>query len=89
VPGREADLPEGHTIPTGPVRHADSEAADQWYADFIEKLTAAGYAWLGFDMDGGAWSHSEHGDLHVIHGISNSANRCDTAIFSSVRQGCI
>ena len=42
--------------------------------------------WLGFDMDGGAWSHSEHGDLQVIHGIPNTAKRCDTAIFSSVRQ---
>lgn len=77
----------GHTIPAGPVRHEDSESADRWYADLTEKMMAAGYVWLGFTVHGATWHHPEYGDLHVQHGISNPADRSDTAIYSNVVQG--
>lgn len=86
MPEHEADK-AGRTIPTGQVKHPDSQAADRWYSDLTENLTAAGYVWQGFTKDGAKWSHPEHGNLYVLHGISNPADRSDTAIYSNVVHG--
>ena len=83
----EAHTGGGHAIPAGPVRHADSAAADRWYAGQTARLTAAGYDWQGFTIHGATWRHPEHGDLHIQHAISNPADPIDSAIYSTVAYG--
>lgn len=76
-----------HPIQAGPVRHADSEAADRWYADQTAKLTAAGYDWQGFTTHGATWRHPDHGALYIQHGVSNPADLSDGGIYSVVAHG--
>lgn len=78
---------DDHPIQAGPIRHVNSEAADRWYADQTAKLTAAGYNWLGFTTHGATWRHPDHGDLHIMHGVSNPADKSDDAIYSTIKHG--
>ena len=82
---KKAPASEGHSLPAGHVKHADSDAADKWHQDTTAKLKDSGYNWKGYTEHGATWSHPRRGDLHIAHGISNPADKSDKAVYSSVK----
>lgn len=86
---KSASAPDdsGHVLNQGPVKHADSRAADKWMDDTIGKLKDSGYEHKGFTVHGSTWTHPDHGDLHIMHGVSNPADKSDDSVYSSVKHG--